>query len=147
MNVPERLRLQLSEELASARDALVDGRGASASFTPMRDLTRESMPDDDRSLRELYAYAAENRTRIQAHGDELERLRDQVRSLESIVAVLATLADEVKQLVQHVAELTADVSKLTRRVVPRPSANAWNALSGWAAFIVAVVAVIVAATR
>ena len=88
--------------------------------------------------------ATENRVRIVSLEDEVKRLRERQHELASSVAAIRYMAEQVRELGEDVKELTGQVSTLGRRAMDRPSASV---LGQWAAVIVAVIALVVAATH
>jgi hypothetical protein len=99
------------------------------------------VPAEDRGL---YEAAASNRERIKTLEAEVARLRDRQHELSESVGVIRYLAEEVKGLGEDVRRLTTQTATIARRAVEKPSANL---VGQYAGLIVAVAALIVAATR
>lgn len=99
------------------------------------------MSDDQHRL---YEYAAENRTRIEAQGSELERVRSKVHNLEGELAALRYLGRKVDELARGLHDVAGELQRLGGQTVPRPRAAAYSAAASWLAAIIALVALIVA---
>jgi hypothetical protein len=79
--------------------------------------------------------------------DEVLRLRDRQHSLESDVAAMRYVAEQVHELAREVREASERYQQLSRRALERPTAAGYSALIAFAAFVVALAAFIFTATH
>jgi hypothetical protein len=96
---------------------------------------------------ELWEYAASNRARVETIEAELTRLRDRQHDLSAEVAAMRYLGEAVGRLATQVGEVAKQVQAVSRRAVEKPSPSVMSAYASWAAVAVAVVALVIAATR
>lgn len=103
------------------------------------------MPDERHpgTDRELYEFAAVNRTRIDAIEAELSRMRTRMHELESTASVIRWYGQKVDDVATGLTDLTNKLDVLSRRAVERPSASAWGVVVQLVVALVAIIALIV----
>jgi hypothetical protein len=102
------------------------------------------MPSTDREWQE-FAYS--NRERIAALEHELNRVRERQHDMASEIAVIRYLGEKVRDLGEDVVALTEQVEKVASRAVPRPRPTTLALFAQYGAVLVAIIALVVAATR
>lgn len=107
--------------------------------------TLESVPTG--SERTWQEQAASNRERIRALEHELERTRDAVHKLSKEAAAILYLTREVGKLETAVEDLTEKLGQIARRALEKPTASGLGVLAQYLGIIVALIALVVAATR
>jgi len=111
-----------------------------------RDRQNPAVPsaDDFQSWRD---YAISNRERITHLEHELERVRQAQHDMRAEVVAIGYLAKEVHRVAESVESLGSRVDTIGKRVLNRPTVPVLAVFAQYVSVIVAVVALIVAATR
>lgn len=107
-------------------------------------LTGRQQHDTDASDHARVAVLEERADALEA---EMLRTRDRLHELAGAVATIHYLRDGLENMGKGLTELADEVRGLSRTTARRPTASAYSALAGWASVIIAVVALIVAATH
>jgi aminoglycoside phosphotransferase len=95
---------------------------------------------DERSWQEV---AAGNRERIRA----LEHEQDRIHKLSTETAAILYLTKEVGKLEGAVEDLATEIGRVAKRALERPTSTGLSVFAQYLAVIVALVALVVAATR
>jgi hypothetical protein len=95
----------------------------------------------DQQWREV---AASNRERIGALERELQRVRDRQHEHATELAAIRLLAEQVKELGEHVRTLTQQMERVARRALWRPPATLVGQYLGLA---IALLALVIAASH
>lgn len=96
---------------------------------------------------ELWKYAAGNRARLENVEAEIRRNRDHIHELRGELASVRYLGEKVGNLATSVERLGSEMVGLSRRVVERPSRSTMAVLAQYLSLGVAIVALVIAATR
>jgi hypothetical protein len=99
---------------------------------------------DERSWQEV---AAGNRERIRALEHEQDRMRDSIHKLSTETAAILYLTKEVGKLEGAVEDLATEIGRVAKRALERPTSTGLSVFAQYLAVIVALVALVVAATR
>jgi phage tail tape-measure protein len=87
------------------------------------------------------------RERLRQLEREADRQRDILHAFRSEVASVRYLAEKIGELASDVKDLGADVRAVSRQAVHRPSQSALSVFGQYLSLIVAVLALLIAATR
>jgi len=104
------------------------------------------VPSDD-DFQGWRDYAISNRERIAVLERELERVREAQHDMRAEVTAINYLAKEVHRIAESVEALTGRVDTIGKRVLNRPTVPVLAVFAQYVSVIVAVIALIVAATR
>lgn len=91
--------------------------------------------------------AFSNKARLDGLEPEVQRMRERLHAIESEIAAVAYLGRQVAEVAGELHDLGEKIERVSRRAIERPSAGGWSALAGWAAVLVALLALVVAALR